>query len=107
MCKFGSTKILDNGGNGNDVGFVLGNDVCWVFVFVFESWIDLLYGFVNIWDRCEFVYGFVYLSGLGIVGYKLVLVWGLAIVVAKFCSCCGGIISDLDDAIYGLPMVVQ
>ena len=49
LCKFGSTKMLDNGGNGNDVGFVLGNDVCCIFVCVLnESCIDLLYGFVNI-----------------------------------------------------------
>ena len=64
-----------------------------------ESWIDLLYGFVNIWDLCEFVCGFVNISGLEVVGYKLVLSWGLVTTVVKFYSCCGGIIWGLDDGI--------
>ena len=28
FCKFGSTIIFDNGSNGNEIGFVPGNDVC-------------------------------------------------------------------------------
>ena len=93
--------MFDNGSNGNDVGFVLGNDFCWIFAFVYVvSWIDLLYGFVKICDRCEFEYGFILGSGLGMVGYKLVLGWDFVISASKFWFCGGCVILDLVDVVW-------